>query len=166
MKKNSFLDKKGLIKTLQSHFILDWAGVHGAAHWARVRNYGLELCGLCDADRQVVELFSFLHDCCRQNDLHDPLHGQKAADYAVSLNSVYFSISNLQLEMLHFAIAGHSDGLVHDDPTIQTCWDADRLDLVRLGIEPHPCYLSPRAASIATKSQRSKTNLPLESIPL
>ena len=28
-----------------------------------------------------------------------------------------------------------------DDVTIQTCWDADRLDLWRIGIEPRPEYL-------------------------
>jgi uncharacterized protein len=166
MKKKPFLDKKGLIKALQGHFKLEWTGLHGAPHWARVRSYGLELCGLCDADRQVVELFAFLHDCCRQNNLHDPLHGQRAADYAMSLNSVYFRISNRQLEMLHFAIAGHSDGLVHDHPTIQTCWDADRLDLVRLGIEPHPLYLSRWAATIAMKNRQSVAKLRLESRPL
>jgi uncharacterized protein len=25
--------------------------------------------------------------------------------------------------------------------TVSTCWDADRLDLGRVGIEPHPDYL-------------------------
>ncbi len=84
----------------------------------------------------------------------------------MSLNTVYFRISNRQLEMLHFAIAGHSDGIVHDDPTILTCWDADRRDLVRLGLEPDSLYLSRLAATIARKNRQSVEKLRLESGPL
>jgi len=40
----------------------------------------------------------------------------------------------------------HSDGAVDADPTIQTCWDADRLDLGRVGIKPAAKYLSPVAS--------------------
>ena len=40
----------------------------------------------------------------------------------------------------------HSDGAVDSDPTIQTCWDADRLDLGRVGIKPTAKYLSPVAS--------------------
>jgi uncharacterized protein len=32
----------------------------------------------------------------------------------------------------------HSDGHVRGDLTVQACWDADRLDLARAGITPHP----------------------------
>ena len=34
--------------------------------------------------------------------------------------------------------AGHSDGHTLADVTAMTCWDADRLDLGRVGIRPHP----------------------------
>jgi hypothetical protein len=40
--------------------------------------------------------------------------------------------------------AGHTQERTHPDVTIQTCWDADRLDLGRVGIAPHPN----RAASV------------------
>ena len=33
------------------------------------------------------------------------------------------------------------EGCVHADPTIGTCWDADRLDLWRVGITPHARFL-------------------------
>jgi uncharacterized protein len=39
----------------------------------------------------------------------------------------------------------HSDGEVSTDKTIQTCWDADRLDLGRVGIFPSPKFLSQEA---------------------
>jgi uncharacterized protein len=32
----------------------------------------------------------------------------------------------------------HSDRHVEGEPAIRACWDADRLDLGRVGIEPHP----------------------------
>jgi len=46
------------------------------------------------------------------------------------------------MEILSIAMAGHSQGQIHDDPTIQTCWDADRLDLGRVGTKPKAKYLS------------------------
>jgi uncharacterized protein len=38
--------------------------------------------------------------------------------------------------MLAYAVRHHSDGLIEADVTVQTCWDADRLDLGRVGIIP------------------------------
>ncbi|MFM7373822.1 MAG: hypothetical protein ACKO39_01545, partial [Chthoniobacterales bacterium] len=40
----------------------------------------------------------------------------------------------------------HTDGLTEADPTIQACWDADRLDLGRVGITPHASRLCTDAA--------------------
>ena len=36
---------------------------------------------------------------------------------------------------------GHTHERTHPDVTVQTCWDADRLDLGRVGITPHPSRL-------------------------
>ena len=44
------------------------------------------------------------------------------------------------------ACAGHTHEKTHADITIQTCWDADRLDLGRVGIRPDPTYLGTTAA--------------------
>jgi uncharacterized protein len=43
------------------------------------------------------------------------------------------------------ALSLHVDGLVSDDPTIGVCWDADRLHLWRIGVEPDPELLSTAA---------------------
>ena len=51
-----------------------------------------------------------------------------------------------QLERIEEAIRHHSDGWVHSDPSIGACWDADRLDLVRLGIAPSHGLLSTNTA--------------------
>jgi uncharacterized protein len=39
-----------------------------------------------------------------------------------------------------------SDGQMEGDVTVRTCWDADRLDLGRVGIRPDPHYLCTEAA--------------------
>jgi uncharacterized protein len=36
----------------------------------------------------------------------------------------------------------HTSGLTSPDPTIGTCWDADRLDIGRVGITPCGHYMS------------------------
>jgi uncharacterized protein len=40
----------------------------------------------------------------------------------------------------------HTDGHTEGDPTLQACWDADRLDLGRVGITPKPHRLCTDAA--------------------
>jgi len=44
------------------------------------------------------------------------------------------------------AIRFHSHGRLSRDPTVQACWDADRLDLGRIGDRPDPNYLGTRIA--------------------
>ena len=50
----------------------------------------------------------------------------------------WFDITDEETELLVDACKYHSDGLVEGDITIQTCWDADRLELGRVGIKPSP----------------------------
>ena len=76
----------------------------------------------------VVELFAFLHDSKRLNEDKDPEHGLRAASFATQLNGRYFQLDSFQLDVLCHAMTHHSHGAVNADPTIQTCWDADRLD--------------------------------------
>src|SRR5262249_24487970 len=44
--------------------------------------------------------------------------------------------------LLYYACAWHERGRVSDDPTIGACWDADRLDLPRVGTQPMPELMS------------------------
>lgn len=127
---------------LGSEFRLDWGGIHGAPHWARVRRNGLMLAKLNDAREDVVECFALIHDIQRMHDGTDPEHGRRAADYARKLNASYLHLNAAALEMLIYACEYHSHGLIEADVTVQTCWDADRLDLGRVGIRPDPNRLS------------------------
>jgi uncharacterized protein len=48
------------------------------------------------------------------------------------------SLSGEGADLLAYACLRHSDGLLDADVTVQTCWDADRLDLRLVGRRPDP----------------------------
>jgi uncharacterized protein len=93
------------------------------------------------ADTNVIEYFSFLHDSKRLNEYSDPDHGKRAAEFALSLRDSYVDLSNASLSLLVIACEGHTHEQFHNDVTVQTCWDADRLDLRRVGIVPDPARM-------------------------
>ena len=121
--------------------------LHEPAHWARVAETRAQLVReTLGADPHVVELFAALHDAQRLSDSHDPRHGRRAAELALELEGILFEVTDEQLTLLTEAIATHAGGFVSEDPTIGVCFDADRLDLLRCGIHPHPGLLSTPAA--------------------
>ena len=115
---------------------------HGANHWRRVERNGLLLATRTGADVTVVRLFALFHDCRRENEFFDHNHGERGAGYAASLRGKLFELPDYLFSILYSACAGHTEGLHHDDPTIATCWDADRLDLGRVGVIPDPEFMS------------------------
>src|SRR5258706_12110524 len=135
-----------LIRIIRKQFALSWKGLHGAPHWARVRENGLRLAETTGAKTEVVELFAFLHDSRRVNDYDDPDHGNRAARFVEMLAGRLFELDQADLEDLLTACRGHTDGLSDGSITVLTCWDADRLDLGRVGIKPSPHRLCTDAA--------------------
>lgn len=137
-----------LVEEVLSRHGLDLCGIHGPAHWLRVRENGLALAVMTPgSDVAVVELFALLHDCRRQDDGRDTGHGERAAEYARHLaREGVLRLGAARLDLLEAACAGHEHGGVSDVPTIGCCWDADRLDLSRLGRRPIAHLLSTRAA--------------------
>ena len=115
---------------------------HGPSHWRRVERNGLLLVEHSGADLIVVRLFALFHDSKRENEFTDPDHGKRGAAYARELRGGCFQVSDEQFELLDFACTWHTDLAHHRDPTIGTCWDADRLDLGRVGINPDPAYMN------------------------
>lgn len=139
-----------LILLVETGFALHLDGIHGRAHWARVRANGLHLAELTGANQQVVQLFAILHDSKRLNDGRDPQHGARAAEFARSLRDSLVDLSEEEFELLYHACAYHTSGMTEGDITVQTCWDADRLDLGRIGIMPDPRRLCTGAAREAS----------------
>jgi uncharacterized protein len=135
-----------LLLHLRQQFQIDWWGHHGIAHWARVRANGLMLAEQTGANRHVVELFAFFHDSRRVNEHVDDGHGARGAALARELKGRYFEATDDEMDLLSFACTHHSDGFTHGAPTVLTCWDADRLDLWRVGIIPKARYLGTEAA--------------------
>jgi uncharacterized protein len=139
-------DQKLLTHYLKRTFAIDWDGYHGAAHWSRVALWGKRVGEQTGADLMVVQLFALLHDHKREDEHRDPEHGYRAADVLPQLRGELFTLSDKQFSQLSDAVRWHSDGLRSNDVTIQTCWDADRLDLARVGIYPNPQFLSDKGS--------------------
>jgi uncharacterized protein len=133
------------VQAIRKQYQLDWHGVHGVSHWTRVRANGLAIAAANGADRSVVEYFAFLHDTCRRNDGRDKGHGARAVSFAKSIRRNLIQLKGEQFELLLAAIEDHSDERTHNNITIATCWDADRLDLTRIGITPDPTRLCTEA---------------------
>ena len=118
---------------------MDPAGYHYVTHWVRVAQFGL-LVAEPEADLEVICHFAMLHDVARINEHHDPYHGPRGADMV--FEACITSLSAEQERLLLYAIRFHSDGETSTEPTVAACWDGDRLDLTRLGIDPLPDLMS------------------------
>lgn len=142
----SGLDLRLLRQQLLQELLLRPQSIHGPAHWARVEQIGRRLSAQSGADLLVVRLFALFHDCRRETDGEDPDHGRRGAERARELWGGLFQASDEQLRLLCEACEGHTDGCTSTEPTIGACWDADRLDLPRVGIIPESRLLSTHAA--------------------
>jgi uncharacterized protein len=135
-----------LIHRIISGYELPLDGVHGLSHWARVLETGLRLADETGANRRVVSLFAVFHDARRRNEEIDDGHGGRGATLARELRADWLEISDAEFALLETACIHHTDGTVDGDITVQTCWDADRLDLWRVYITPRDKYLCTPAA--------------------
>lgn len=133
---------KDVVERVLSQFVLDREGRHGPKHWDRVRITGLEIAAFRKFDPLVFELFSLFHDSCRVEEGHDPHHGLRGAALAEELCGRMGIISEMSFSRAVEACRLHTSCSRHNDPVIQACFDADRLDLPRVGIEPNPKLIS------------------------
>jgi uncharacterized protein len=127
--------------------------IHGPKHWARVERNGLYLADKVGADKVVVSLFALFHDCMRVSDGRDPGHGLRGAEYAQSIRSWLRFLEDDQFEQLFYACRWHTDKTQTDDITIGTCWDADRLDLGRVGIITNARFLNTQPGKDLARNQ-------------
>ncbi|MGA2112641.1 MAG: HD domain-containing protein [Anaerolineales bacterium] len=135
------MDAKKLLAQILSEYSLPVLGVHGVAHWARVLENGRRLASLTGADLEIIELFALLHDSRRRNEAIDPGHGRRGAEFARRLRGSLIELDDARFELLAEACTRHTEGLTEGEVTLQTCWDADRLDLFRVAIRPAPARL-------------------------
>lgn len=155
------MEQERILRHVLRQFALPVDGLHGPRHWARVLMFARRLSQDRPVRAGVVECFALLHDACRVSDGPDAGHGQRAAQLAQRLRGGLLQLDDADAALLCRAISGHA-GTAPDpgDETIRICWDAERLDLSRLGITPRPgCLYSGQArdpAMIAWASELSR----------
>ena len=135
-----------LITGIISQLAINPHGIHGLGHWARVYANGLKLAAATGADTRVVELFALFHDSRRLNENSDPEHGPRGAMLAAQLRGALLPMDNDSFQLLLTACRLHTIARTHEDITVQTCFDADRLDLARTGKTVDPHFLCTEAA--------------------
>lgn len=139
-------------------------GIHGVGHWWRVRHNGLLIAEKTGADARVLRLFALFHDAFREDDGYDEAHGVRAADWLVAVRSgeelvadpactatraAIGALDDASFARLESACRLHTTARVHEDPTVATCFVADRLDLSRVGVMPDRRYM-PVSAEIVS----------------
>ena len=128
-----------LVNLVIARYPLAIEGIHGISHWLRVRENGLALARQTGANRTVVELFALFHDSQRYSEGNDPKHGRRGATLAVSIRDDLLKVmQSKHFELLFAACSRHTIDETHENITVQTCFDADRLDLGRVGFMPNP----------------------------
>lgn len=129
-----------LINKVKQFSAEGWAlGVcHGVSHWERVERNGL-LLATNEVNTTVVRLFAYLHDKWRVDNWEDIEHGKRAAENLPALRGTLLAgITDGEFELLRKACELHTVCHRTGNPTIDACFDADRLDLMRVGIIPDP----------------------------
>lgn len=117
---------------------------HGLSHWQRVERYGILLSMengrfRDDINIKVVRFFAYLHDKCRLNDWDDLEHGVRSAEMLkIIWNTILKDFTDEEVALLEKACRYHTTELRTGIPTVDVCFDADRLDLCRVGITPNP----------------------------
>jgi len=149
-----------LLIAVKKQFRLNWDGIHSISHWARVYDIGMKLTEHTGANWKVVQLFSVFHDSRRHNEHLDRKHGKRGAELAAKLREACCpSLADDEFHLLHQVCCLHTRTSTHEDITVQTCFDSDRLDLGRVGIIPKAKYLCTDIAKsdemIAWAHQRS-----------
>ena len=122
-----------LLGAIRAGYALDWYGLHGIRHWARVYENGIRLATETGARLPVVQLFAVFHDSRRLSDGRDDGHGPRGALLAEEFRGRYFDLSDDNFALLTAACRRHTAAATDDDITVRTCFDADRLDLPRVG---------------------------------
>ena len=137
------------IAKVKEFALKDWelGETHGLPHWQRVERNGIILStevqnGVAyireDINIKVIRMFAYLHDKCRLNNGADLKHGIRAANMLSSIkNTILQDLTDEDFSLLEKACRLHTTELRTGNLTIDTCFDADRLDLERVGIIPY-----------------------------
>lgn len=135
-------------------FRLGVHSIHGPAHWERVQAHAERLAAASGGDVTVARYFAWFHDAERHDEWYDTGHGERAAALVRAWRD-RLPLSDGQVDLLARACARHELGEVSAEATIGACWDADRLELTRVGLQPDERYMSTAAGKAATRTPTS-----------
>lgn len=136
------IDYEKIREFVKKQSLLDPSSIHGPEHWKYVERNGLLLAKLNGADETVVRLFALFHDSRRFDDGYDMEHGPRGAELAKMMRGTLYDVSDYQYKMLINACEWHTTKRSTGIITIDTCFDADRLDLPRAGYIPDPTKMA------------------------
>jgi uncharacterized protein len=140
------LDLKPVVHAVLEGYALAPGGTHGVGHWARVLENGLRLVSGAGVNPDIISLFAVLHDARRVDEYTDQGHGCRGARLTKQLRGTLFQLPDKDFMLLLQACAEHTDGGTEAALAVQICWDADRLDLPRVGLCIDPARLCTAAA--------------------
>ena len=131
-------DFEGLRSFSKNRWLAEMGATHGVEHWDRVARFG-QMLYQEGADMVVILAFAYLHDSERKDNAMDIEHGKRASKLIDSIRQTELStLNDVQIKKLKLACELHTIEHRTGDLTIDTCFDADRMDLLRVGIMPLP----------------------------
>ncbi|MBP5247242.1 MAG: hypothetical protein J6Z31_05220 [Fibrobacter sp.] len=153
------IDFAALEEYIYENRLIGEKSVHGLSHWHQVEFNALLLAKKTHADETVLRLFALFHDSRRIHDGYDEEHGPRGAELAVQLRGKLFDLDEERFQKLVKACQMHTVLPFSGDPTIDTCFDADRLDLGRVYVVPDPQKM---ATDFGKKLASKLQNVPVE----
>mgnify|MGYP006303854511 CR=1 FL=1 len=128
------MDLDDLWRELAAGWSLGPRSVHGVDHWARVERNALYLARhVADVPELPLRLFAAFHDSCRLDDGRDLEHGPRAAALLHGRRADFPDLADDLFARLVYACEHHTTTIHTADPLVAVCWDADRLDIGRVG---------------------------------
>jgi uncharacterized protein len=116
---------------------------HGMDHFLDVARSAGEIAAVTPGANFVgAVLAAAYHDLGRYHDNPDPEHGRRSAKIVKRYDLLVPWRSLINEKEVLDAIKYHTDGKVTTNPTMGSLWDADRLELHRVGILPDPRLMS------------------------
>lgn len=148
-RENAYSDTFQMFKFKSSQALFDRKSpIHGYSHFLRVKHNILLLGNSYKLEQSNLELFAFYHDILRFNDGDDPDHGKRGSELFKKNTELNIQkkrglfISQEMIEKICFACENHTTMLRSGDKLIDICFDADRLDLMRIGVKPDPSKMA------------------------
>jgi len=158
---DDFFQYQELLNIIKQDFKLNLYGYHGIYHWQRVFLNTQKLAKYYNVQSEVFELFSILHDSKRENEHLDINHGKRASEFVKKLiEEKYIKLNTRDEEQLIYACANHTKPDVtnpfYNDIIVQICFDADKMDIGRVGIVPDEKYFLTQYAKELIINSRNK----------